>query len=84
MGYKLSWLNSGQGDFETWRRKARDRVMECLMAPPPFIPFDPVVIDSEDRGTYIAPKIVFIRFMNIFAFAHSYKDITFTPQAART
>ena len=59
MDYKLSWLNYGQGDFETWRKKARAKVMECLMAPPPFIPFDPVVIDSEDRGTYIARKIVF-------------------------
>ena len=59
MDYKLSWLNSGQGDFETWRKKAREKVMECLMAPPPFIPFDPVVIDSEDRGTYIARKVVF-------------------------
>ena len=59
MDYKLSWLNSGQGDFETWRKKAREKVMDCLMTPPPFIPFDPVVIDSEDRGTYIARKVVF-------------------------
>jgi dienelactone hydrolase len=59
MDYKLSWLNSGQDDFETWRKKAREKVMECLMAPPPFIPFDPVVIDSEDRGTYIARNVVF-------------------------
>jgi len=29
------------------------------MAPPPIVPFDPVVIDSEDRGTYIARKVVF-------------------------
>ena len=59
MDYKLSWLNYGQGDFETWRKEAREKVMDCLMAPPPFIPFDPVVIDSEDRGTYIARKVVF-------------------------
>jgi dienelactone hydrolase len=59
MDYKLSWLNSGQVDFETWRKKAREKVMDCLMAPPPFIAFDPVVIDSEDRGTYIARKVVF-------------------------
>ena len=59
MDYKLSWFNSGESDFETWRKKAREKVMDCLMAPPPFIPFDPVVIDSEDRGTYIARKVVF-------------------------
>ena len=59
MDYKLSWLNSGESDFETWRKKARDKVMECLMSPPPLVSFDPVVIDSEDRGTYIARKVVF-------------------------
>ena len=59
MDYKLSWLNSGQDDFETWGKKAREKVMDCLLTPPPFVPFDPVVIDSEDRGTYIARKVVF-------------------------
>jgi dienelactone hydrolase len=59
MDYKLSWFNSGETDFETWRKKAREKVMECLLTPPPFIPYDQVVIDSEDRGTYIARKVVF-------------------------
>ena len=59
MDYKLSWFNSGQSDFETWRKRAREKVMDCLLAPPPFVPFDPVVINSEDRGSYIARKVVF-------------------------
>jgi hypothetical protein len=57
--YTLSWTQGDQGDFETWKQKARSQVVECLMAPPPFVPFDAVVIDSADRGTYIAFKIVF-------------------------
>jgi hypothetical protein len=57
--YPLSWTHGGQGDFETWRKKARAQVMVCLMAPPPYGPFDAVAIDSVDRGTYKAYKVVF-------------------------
>lgn len=59
MDFSLSWAQDGQGDFELWKKEARDKVIECLLAPPSFVPFDAVVIDSIDRGTYVARKIVF-------------------------
>lgn len=57
--YPLSWTHGNQGDFETWQQKARTKVMESLMTPPPVVPFDEVAIDSVDRGSYTAYKIVF-------------------------
>jgi dienelactone hydrolase len=57
--YSLSWTHGGQGDFDSWRQKARSQIMECLLPPPPFVPFDAVVIAEQDRGTYVARKIVF-------------------------
>lgn len=57
--FPLSWTHGGHGNFETWKKTARAKVMECLMTPPPDVPFDPLVIDSVDRGTYKAYKVVF-------------------------
>ena len=59
MDYPLSWLSGGQGDFAAWRQKARAKVMECLLAPPPAAPFEPKVIAEQDRGSYVARKVVF-------------------------
>ena len=57
--FPLSWLSGNYKDFNAWRKAARDKVMECLMAPPPSAPFEPVVIAEQDRGTYVAHKVVF-------------------------
>lgn len=57
--FPLSWTHGGQADFETWKQAARAKVIECLMTPPPYVPFDPLVIDSVDRGSYMAYKVVF-------------------------
>ena len=57
--YTLSWLSGDKGDFSIWRTEARMKVMECLLTPPPEVPFEPVVISEQDRGSYIARKIVF-------------------------
>ena len=56
--YPLSWLQGMKGDFSIWRTEARAKVMECLLTPPPAVPFDPVVISEQDRGSYFARKIV--------------------------
>ena len=56
--FPLSWLSGNAKDFGDWRDTARAKVMECLLPPPPSAPFDPVVIAQQDRGTYIARKIV--------------------------
>ena len=57
--FPLSWLSGSYEDFGQWRRAARKRVMACLLAPPPSAPFDPVVIAEQDRGSYVARKLVF-------------------------
>ncbi|MEI7939580.1 MAG: dienelactone hydrolase family protein [Verrucomicrobiota bacterium] len=59
MDYPLSWLSGGQGEFPAWREKARAKVMECLLLAPPVAPFDPKVIAEQDRGSYVARKVVF-------------------------
>jgi dienelactone hydrolase len=56
--YPLSWLQGEKGDFSIWRSEARAKVMECLLTPPPAVPFDPVVISEQDRGSYVARKVV--------------------------
>jgi len=57
--YPLSWLQGDKGDFSIWRKEAHTKVMECLLTPPPSVPFDAKVIAEQDRGSYTARKIVF-------------------------
>jgi dienelactone hydrolase len=57
--FPLSWLSGNFNNFDVWRKTARSKVMECLLSPPPPIPFHPVVIAEQDRGSYVARKIVF-------------------------
>ncbi len=59
MDYPLSWLSGRYTGFPAWRQEARAKVMECLLLPPPAAPFDPVVIAGQDRGAYVARKVVF-------------------------
>ncbi len=46
-------------DFDSWRISAREKLLECLLTPPPLAEFDPQVIATEDRGSYEARKLVF-------------------------
>jgi hypothetical protein len=57
--FPLSWSSGNFNDFNTWRTTARAKVMECLLKPPLSVPFHPVVIAEQDRGSYVARKIVF-------------------------
>ena len=59
MDYSLSWLNAKQGDFAAWRQKARGRVLDCLLAAPPAGRFAPKIMAEQDRGSYVARKLVF-------------------------
>jgi len=59
MDYPLSWLRTGQGNFAAWRQEARAKVMECLLTAPPTAPFEPKIIAEQDRGSYVARKVVF-------------------------
>ena len=33
--YPMAWENSGMTDFGEWRRKAREKVLDCMLMPPP-------------------------------------------------
>jgi dienelactone hydrolase len=57
--YPLSWLSGRYERLDEWRRAGRAKVIECLLPPPPSVPFDPVVLAEQDRGSYLARKIVF-------------------------
>jgi dienelactone hydrolase len=59
LDYQLSWLSGTYPDFEVWRRGARAKVMECLLLPPAVVSFAPEIIGEQDRGTYLARKVVF-------------------------
>ena len=57
--YPLAWENSGMTDFNAWRRMARQRVLDCMLTPPPppADGYDVKVIAEEQRDGYRARKI---------------------------
>lgn len=57
--FPLSWLAGSYTDFNQWKEDARKRVWESFLTSAPEVPFDPLVIDSQDRDTYVAEKVVF-------------------------
>jgi dienelactone hydrolase len=59
LNYPLSWLSGNFNNFNSWRTVARSKVMECLFSRPPSVPYHPAVIAQQDRGSYVAQKIVF-------------------------
>lgn len=59
MDYPLSWVHGKYTNFATWRTVARSKVIESLLAAPPPVPFQPEIIAEQDRGSYVARKIVF-------------------------
>lgn len=58
--YPLAWGNSSVTDFDEWRKVARAKVTECMMAAPRHADsFDFTVIGEERRNGYTARKIEF-------------------------
>jgi dienelactone hydrolase len=57
--FPLSWSLGNFIDFNSWRTIAHAKVMKCLLKPPLSVPFHPVVVAEQDRGNYVAHKIVF-------------------------
>jgi len=45
-------------DFDKWKKIARNKVLDCMLPPPPFFDLDPVILEEEDRGSYTARKII--------------------------
>ncbi|MBU1101857.1 MAG: dienelactone hydrolase family protein [Bacteroidetes bacterium] len=58
LDFPASWLSGNYSNFNSWRKEAKQIVFASFLAKPPDAPFKPVVIGSEDRGSYTAKKIV--------------------------
>jgi dienelactone hydrolase len=58
MTFPLSWLSGNFSDFSEWKQTAREKVMQSLLYTPPAVPFEALVIGEEDRGSYVAKKVV--------------------------
>jgi hypothetical protein len=56
--FPISWLSGNFNDFTEWRQTAREKVMQSLLYTPPAVPFEAVIIAEEDRGSYVARKVV--------------------------
>jgi dienelactone hydrolase len=56
--FPLSWLSGRFTNFSQWRQSARAKVRESLLAAPPNSPFNPVIVAEQDRGSYVARKVV--------------------------
>lgn len=57
--FPFSWVSGKFTDFAAWKKTARAKVIECLLKSPPSVPYNLVVISEQDRGGYVARKIVF-------------------------
>ncbi len=57
--HPMSWTSGNYGDFEAWKKLARERVRSAWLAPPPEAPWNVAVVASEDRGAHVARKFVF-------------------------
>ena len=57
--YPLAWGNSDIRDFDAWKQKARDKVLDCMLAPPPAPAngYDVKVLYEEQRNGYKARKL---------------------------
>ncbi|MCR5239482.1 MAG: prolyl oligopeptidase family serine peptidase [Prevotella sp.] len=57
--YPLAWGNSDIRDFDAWKQKARDKVFDCMLAPPPAPAngYDVKVLYEEQRDGYKARKL---------------------------
>jgi len=56
--FSLSWQQGEWDNFLLWKQEARARVIDCMLTQPPAVPFNPVIIGEQDRGSYVARKIL--------------------------
>ena len=49
--FPLAWQNAGISDFEAWRMVARQKVLDCMLMPPPA---PPVGYEGQFFGDYLA------------------------------
>ncbi len=57
LNYPDSWLSGKWKNFTEWKKHARGILQQCMFSLPPSTDFNAVVIEEEDRGTYVAQKL---------------------------
>ena len=58
MNFPMAWGNSKIKDFQKWRKAAREKVMDCMLSPPPPAGDHSVkILAEEQREGYKAKKI---------------------------
>jgi dienelactone hydrolase len=57
--YPLSFVDGQFDDFAAWKSRARQRIVERMLKPPPAAPFDAKVLAKQDNGTYVTRRIAF-------------------------
>lgn len=58
--YPMAWGNSSIKDFDEWKKAAREKVLECMMTPPPApTEYGMTLLSEEKRDGYTARKIEF-------------------------
>ncbi len=59
MTYQSSWLAGKYTDFALWKSDTRKILRQALLTPDSTIAFSAEKIDQQERGSYLAEKIVF-------------------------
>lgn len=58
--YPMAWGNSPVKNFKKWRKKARNAVLDAMLAPPPYTTdYKLEVVAEEQRDGYKARKLRF-------------------------
>ncbi|GAA5169645.1 dienelactone hydrolase family protein [Viridibacterium curvum] len=58
LDFRMAW-NPKIKDLSAWRKAGRDKMWELTLQLPDRTPFNAVVLDEQDRGSYVARKVVF-------------------------
>jgi dienelactone hydrolase len=59
MTFPMAYDDVKNKDFAAWKKNARSKVFELLCQANDTTPFEPKIMEEQDKGTYIARKIVF-------------------------
>ncbi len=60
LNFPLSWASGNFKNFNEWRKQARAKALEGVRpVVPDHTPFNARIIDEQERGTYLARKLVF-------------------------
>ena len=59
LDYPLAWGRSDIRDFDVWKQAAREKVLDCMLTPPPAPAngFEAKVLCEEQRDGYKARKL---------------------------